>query len=104
MPDSFRSICYRYVKLGPRRKYIKFRMCSDSGSFYNVLPLAIVRKYNMLLDSNHKGLSATDMNGGDLDIKGVVKMLMLVGDGSRKQVSFIVCNLPSGKLEAGVAL
>ena len=66
MPDSFRSICYRYVKLGPRRKYIKFRMCSDSSSFYNVLPLAIVRKYNMLLDSNHKGLSATDVNGETL--------------------------------------
>ena len=24
-------------------------------------------------------------------------MLMMVGDGSRKQVSFIVCDLPSGK-------
>ena len=66
MPNSFHSICYRYVKLGPKRKYIKFRMCSDSGSFYNVLPLAIVRKYDMLLDSNHKGLSATDVNGGTL--------------------------------------
>ena len=24
MPDSFRSICYRYVKLGPNRRYIRF--------------------------------------------------------------------------------
>ena len=97
MPDSYCSICCRFVKLGPKRKYIKFCMCSDSGSFYNVLPLALVKKYQMLLDLNHKGLSATDMNGGDFDIKEVVKMIILVGDGTRKQVSFIVCDLPSGK-------
>ena len=75
-------------KLGPKRGFIKFRMCPDSGSFYNVLPLALVTKYQMILDTNHKGLSATDVNGGELDIKGVVKMIILVGDGSRKQVPF----------------
>ena len=84
-------------------------MCSDSGSFYNVLPLALLTKFQMLLDMNHKALSAKDMNGGDLDIKGVVKMIILVGDGTRKQVSFIVFDLPSGKepllnIESSIAL
>ena len=84
-------------------------MCPDSGSFYNMLPLALVTKYQMILDTNHKGLSATDVNGGELDIKRVVKMIILVGDGSRKQVSFIVCDLPSGKephlnVETSIAL
>ena len=64
MPDSFRLICYRFVKLGPKRKYIRFRMCSDSGSFYNILPLALVNKYRMNMNSNHTGLMATDVNGG----------------------------------------
>ena len=73
MPDSYRSICYRFVKLGPRRKYIKFHMCSDSGNFYNVLPLALVRKYSMLLDSNHKGLSATDVNWRNLIKRGSLR-------------------------------
>ena len=80
MPDSYRSICHRFVKLGPERHFIKFHMCSYFGSFYNVVPLALVKKYQMLLDTNHKGLSATDVNGGDLDIKGIVKMIILVGD------------------------
>ena len=62
-----------------------------------MLPLALVTKYQMILDMNHKGLSATDVNGGELDIKGVVKMIILIMEGSRKQVSFIVCDLPLGK-------
>ena len=72
-------------------------MCSDSGSFYNILPLALVNKYSMNMNSNHTGLTAMDVNGGDLDIKGVVTMVILVGDGSRKRVSFIVCDLPPEK-------
>ena len=90
MPDSFRSICYRYVKLGPNRRYIRFRLCADTGSYYNVLPLALVEKFSMNMNLNHTGLTATDVNGGDLDIKGVVTMVILVGNGSRKRVSFIV--------------
>merc|ERR1711954_84664 len=49
------------------------------------------------MSSNTKGLSATDVNGGSLSRKGVVNMLVLVGDGGRKRVSFIVCELPPGK-------
>ena len=64
MPDSFRSICYRYVKLGPNGRYIRFRLCADTGSYYNVLPLAIVEKYSMNMNSNHTGLTAMDVNGG----------------------------------------
>ena len=97
MPNSFKSLIYRYVKLGPNRKYIRFRLCVDTGSYFNVLPLALVEKMRMNMSSNHTGLSATDVNGGDLSIKGVVSMVVLVGDGSRKKVSFIVCELPPGK-------
>ena len=97
MPDSFKSIIYRFVKLGPHRKFIKFRLCVDTGSYFNVLPLALVEKMGMTMSLNHSGLSATDVNGGDLSIKGVVSMVVLVGDGSRKRVSFIVCELPPGK-------
>merc|ERR1711954_164762 len=49
------------------------------------------------MSSNNSGLSATEVNGGDLSIKGVVSMVVLIGDGSRKRVSFIVCKLPPGK-------
>ena len=45
-----------------------------------MLPLALVKKYQMLLDTNQRGLTATDVNGGKLDIKGVVKIIILVGD------------------------
>merc|ERR1711954_634940 len=97
MPDSFKSIIHWYVKLGPNRRYIRFHLCVDTGSYFNVLPLALVEKMGMNMNSNHTGLTATEVNGGDLSIKGVVTMVILVGDGSRKRVSFIVCNLPPGK-------
>ena len=66
MPDSFRSMCYRYVKLGPNRRYIRFRLCADTGSYFNVLPLALVEKFSMNMNSNHTGLTATDVNGGKI--------------------------------------
>ena len=97
MPDSFKSIIYRYVKLGPHRKFIRFCLCVDTGSYFNVLPLALVEKMGMTMSSNNSGLSATDVNGGDLSIKGVVSMVVLIGDGSRKRVSFLCVNSHQGR-------
>merc|ERR1712112_83693 len=97
MPDTFKSMIYRYVKLGPRRRFIKLRLCLDTGSYFNVLPIALVEKMGMTMSSNNSGLSATDVNRGNLNIKGVVSMVVLIGDRSRKRVSFIMCELPPGK-------
>merc|ERR1711954_484165 len=53
MPDSFKSMIYRYVKLGPHRKFIKLRLCVDAGFYFNVLPLALVEKMGMTMSSNN---------------------------------------------------
>ena len=60
-------------------------------------PLDLILKYDMIMDCKPKGLSAQDVNGGELNILGVVKVIILTGDGGRKQVAFIVCKLPEGK-------
>ena len=51
----------------------------------------------MIMDCTPEGLSPQDMNGRELNILGVVKVIILTGDGGRKQVAFIVCKLPDAR-------
>ena len=69
----------------------------------------MVKKFSMIMDTTPEGLSAQDINGGELNIMGVIKEIVLTGDGKRKQVAFIVCDLPKSKepvlnVEASIAL
>ena len=62
-----------------------------------MMPLWLVRKMGKLLEETPPGLAASDVNGGELKIEGVLKVIILGGDKQRNLVSFIACELPEGK-------
>ena len=51
----------------------------------------------MQMEKKPPGLSSNNVNGGKLEILGVVKVIILTGSGERRQIAFICCNLPEGK-------
>ena len=57
------------------------------------MPMALAKKFSMILDKTPEGLSAQDINVGELKILGVVKVIVLTGSGERRQIDFIVCDL-----------
>ena len=61
------------------------------------MPLRLAKNMNMSFEEMPPGLAASDVNGGDLAIQGIVKVLVLGGDGKRKQIAFICLDLPEGK-------
>ena len=73
--------------------YIIFGYCPDSGSYFNVMPWRPAHKFDMKLQKTPLGLSSSNVNGGELDILGIVKMLGLGGDGKRKHM----CSLVGGE-------
>ena len=57
----------------------------------------MAQKYDTKLEKTPPGFSKNKMNGGELDILGLVRVIVLGGDGKRRQISFICCDFPKGK-------
>ena len=79
-PDKFQSTVYRFCKFGPKQSFVKFQFCPDMGNFFNLMPVSLVKKISMIMDTTPEGLSAQDVNGKKLDIMGVVKVIVLTGN------------------------
>ena len=61
------------------------------------MPMAIAMKFGMKMEEKPEGLSAQDVNGRELEILSIIKVIILTGSGEMRQIAFIVCDLPEGK-------
>ena len=97
MNNSYASHITWSSKFGPGTSYVKLGFCPDGGSFFQVMPLGLAKNMDMRLEKTTPRLAASDANGGDLVIEGLVKVLVLGGDKQQKEISLICMDLPEGK-------
>ena len=56
------------------------------------------------MEKTPPGLAASDIDGGELLIEGVVKVIIMGGDKQRKHISFIAVKLLEGKEQSMFAM
>ena len=85
------------VKILTREKFVKFKFCANFGSYFNVMPMRIVKSMGLILEEAPPGISATYVNGGSPKIEGRVRVIILTRNGQQKHLSFIAFHLPKIK-------